>query len=552
MLRVSLLLLIEYSIKGDLFMFDEKISIIIPFKPDNGYRNRNWSWIKKKYEILMPQAEICMGFSNDECFSKAKAINSAAKLATRDIFVIADADIIIDINDLKKSIEELRNFVWIIPYSTINYLTDKQTTQLQKKNFNTTMNNINFTGCLSYTAGYIGGINIIPRKYFEYVGGFDESFKGWGCEDDAFQNSVDTLCGPHNRLENTIWHMYHPKGSRENYKKNYALFYKYYGNSKVIVNNYNEKLNLNKNELLKKETKSKIDASIIIYCKNQLNTLKSTIDSLMSSHNRINYEIIVVDDNSIDGSADFLEYNLNKGSYNDITLINTPNIGTVKARNYAAKISKGNYLFFCDAGINVPKYWLDNLLAISPKYKASIIAPSILTTKDNITNYGMTFDSELTPKSLINNPKIISEIPFVYSSAFCINRAVFKKINGFNEFFDIYGSEYFELCLKAWLYGYKVVVAPDITVNRYCLKNSYSLSVGTSYMIFNMLCTAYCHFKKSRIAKIVDTVKNNYFFYTASDNIKFNIDLIFKWREKYFNERLHSDDFFFDKFNIPF
>lgn len=88
-------------------MFDEKISVLVPFKPDGGYRDRNWSWIKKRYEILMPNAEICVGNSNIEPYCKAAAVNSAAKLATRDIFIIADADIVFDIKDIYSAIKML-------------------------------------------------------------------------------------------------------------------------------------------------------------------------------------------------------------------------------------------------------------------------------------------------------------------------------------------------------------------------------------------------------------------------------------------------------------
>ena len=70
-------------------MFDEEVSILIPFKSDGGgYRDKNCAWIKKRYEILMPNAEICIGSSNVEPFSRSASINNAAKSATRNIFII--------------------------------------------------------------------------------------------------------------------------------------------------------------------------------------------------------------------------------------------------------------------------------------------------------------------------------------------------------------------------------------------------------------------------------------------------------------------------------
>ncbi|MFK4998906.1 galactosyltransferase-related protein [Bacillus sp. N9] len=57
----------------------------------------------------------------------------------------------------------------------------------------------------------MGGINVVPRKHFETVGGFDERFVGWGGEDDAFAASLNTLCGYVKRLDATIYHLWHKR-----------------------------------------------------------------------------------------------------------------------------------------------------------------------------------------------------------------------------------------------------------------------------------------------------------------------------------------------------
>ena len=54
----------------------------------------------------------------------------------RDIFIIADADITFDISQIAKAILGLTYFAWIIPYTTLNYLTPEQTNSLQKMKCN--------------------------------------------------------------------------------------------------------------------------------------------------------------------------------------------------------------------------------------------------------------------------------------------------------------------------------------------------------------------------------------------------------------------------------
>lgn len=549
-------------------MFDEKVSVLIPFRSDNGCRDEIWSWIKKRYEILMPQAEICVGYSNIEPFCKSEAINNAAKLATRDIFIIADADTAFDIEHIERAIAELPHHIWIIPFNSINYLTVEQTKNLQKKDPGIVMSSIDITGCVSHRCSYTGGINIVPRKYFEQIGGFDERFKGWGVEDDAFQTAMDTLCGSHIRLKTEIWHLNHPSASRIYYEKNYKLFHQFYKSRDSIIQNFNKEMENKKNEmkenkLLESEMKTEfkikdfIDVSIIIPCKNEVNTLKSTVDHIMNSNNSYSFEIIVVDDDSNDLSTKFLRSPLNGDIYKDVILIKTNNEGCAGARNAGAKVAKGNYLFFCDAHIKVPERWLDNLVNTLKKNNAHIVAPCIVNMKNvNMTNataatYGMTCDEGLRATWLTGKTNTVTEIPFACGCAFGITREVFEKINGFDHLFQVYGSEDFEICLKAWLHGYRVVVNPEVIVQHF-FKTVHEYRIATSNVIFNILCLAYSHFRKERIIKIIDILKNDYSFSMAAADIKRDEELIFKQREKYLQERIYNDDFFFEKFNIPF
>lgn len=223
-------------------MFDKRISILIPYKSDGEYRDRSFIWVIKRYEALMPNSEICIGTCDTKPFCKSSAVNNAAKLATRDIFIIADVDLVFDLNQIAKAILGLTSSTWIIPYTTLNYLTLEQTKTLQQMKPSVIINNINFTGYKERDCKFIyGGINIVPREYFEKIGGFDERFKGWGFEDDAFQRSLDALCGPHNRIKTALWHMYHPPAPRNNKEKNRDILNKFYGSKDSIIHYFNEK-----------------------------------------------------------------------------------------------------------------------------------------------------------------------------------------------------------------------------------------------------------------------------------------------------------------------
>lgn len=95
--------------------------------------------------------------------------------------------------------------------------------------------------------------------------------------------------------------------------------------------------------------------SIIIPVKNGEKTIKKCLDSLKNL-NYTNNEIIVVDDNSSDGTRQILT------SYPGIQVIETSGIGSSGCRNLGIKLSKGEYLTFTDSDCIVHPQWLNELL----------------------------------------------------------------------------------------------------------------------------------------------------------------------------------------------
>jgi hypothetical protein len=73
-----------------------KISALIPYRPDHGRRDQIWSLVRRRYEQLMPQVELCLGSDDHELFCRAKAINAAARRATGDILMLVDIDLVFE------------------------------------------------------------------------------------------------------------------------------------------------------------------------------------------------------------------------------------------------------------------------------------------------------------------------------------------------------------------------------------------------------------------------------------------------------------------------
>jgi hypothetical protein len=210
-------------------MFDQ-VSVLIPYQSDNdGPRDAAFRWVLDFYTRSMPGIEICIGKVSGNPFSRSKAINCAARQATRNKFIIADCDIVYDPNLVLESISYLSDYQWVIPFSRILRLPEDASQLVLAQTpgwpISTELGNRD-----ENSAYYFGGLNVLQRNAFEAVGGYDERFIGWGGEDEAFAYALDTLIGTHVRLDGEMVHFWHPFVGPEgnpHYETNYALYKKY-------------------------------------------------------------------------------------------------------------------------------------------------------------------------------------------------------------------------------------------------------------------------------------------------------------------------------------
>ncbi|MDF2040258.1 galactosyltransferase-related protein [Cytobacillus oceanisediminis] len=196
----------------------DQVSILIPYKPGDRQRDLNFEWIINFYQSKMPETELCIGICNDKVFNKSKAVNSAAQQATRNIFVIADGDIVYDPAIIVEAVELLNKNAWIVPFSKVVNLSSKDTKKLlrQKPNWPLSVKLKDFQ-IEKYYKNFAGKLNVITRKNFLTAYGFDERFNGWGGEDDAFCCAANTLCGNFKRIDGRkVYHLWHPHIGWEN------------------------------------------------------------------------------------------------------------------------------------------------------------------------------------------------------------------------------------------------------------------------------------------------------------------------------------------------
>ncbi|KZL93670.1 glycosyltransferase family 2 protein [Clostridium magnum] len=315
--------------------------------------------------------------------------------------------------------------------------------------------------------------------------------------------------------------------------------------SRFFSSNKKSKNNSSNNDL--NTIDQSLDISIIISCRNEINTLKKTIDSILNSKNVLSFEIIIVDDGSTDNSCSFVYTNDN---YKNIKLIFSKNIGVAAARNLGTKSSKGKYLFFCDAHISVPDYWLDSMVRTLKESNGDAVIPAIKNMETEDRGYGGTWNTNLEFIWLGKPDSSYAEIPLAPGCILGIKKDIFETIGGFDNHLKLYGVEDQEFSLKLWLFGYKILIDTSIEVNHlFKIYDSYKITY--SDLIYNYLCLAYLHFDYNNLVKILELFKSKPNFNIAFTNLMLNEDLL-KQRKKYFIKRKFDENYFFKKFNIHF
>lgn len=98
--------------------------------------------------------------------------------------------------------------------------------------------------------------------------------------------------------------------------------------------------------------------SIIVPVYNVEDFLPHCIDSILAQ-TYTNYEIIIVDDGSTDGSG--LICDQYSSNHNQITVVHTENAGPSHARNTGLEIAKGDYISFIDSDDTIAPTYIETL-----------------------------------------------------------------------------------------------------------------------------------------------------------------------------------------------
>lgn len=252
--------------------------------------------------------------------------------------------------------------------------------------------------------------------------------------------------------------------------------------------------------------------SIIIVSYNTKQLLADCINSIEKNLYNFSYEIVVVDNNSADGSIDML-----KEEYSHVGLIaNNYNAGFAKANNQGLELCSGEYILLLNSDTIVMKNAITRLVDFMGSHSDTAICGPKLLNSDmtlqlpcrrgfpRLINSVSYFSgiSRLFPKSRIFGSYLMTymdsginhEVDAVSGACLLIRRKVLSQIGGLLDEAFFMHFEDIDLCYRAKKSGYKVYYIHNSEVIHLKGQSSKLRSSGVSRNFYD---SALLYFKKN-------------------------------------------------------
>jgi len=240
--------------------------------------------------------------------------------------------------------------------------------------------------------------------------------------------------------------------------------------------------------------------SIIVLNYNCYSHLRSCLESLIYlNYPKNNYEVILADNNSTDGSIEFI-----KTYFPWVRVLNfDKNYGYAEGNNLAAKQVSSKYVAFVNPDTYLDKNWLIEVVIAAIKYENNSVVAiggkikflensayvQVAGSKMCVHGNGMNIGY-----GDIDNP-IYDEVRYTLSPAGCamlVNRTIFLKLGGFDKDYFMYVEE-FDFGYRLWLAGYKSLYVPS-AVAHHKMGDNFRFKVKP-FMLF--------HEEKNKLSTIV-------------------------------------------------
>lgn len=257
----------------------------------------------------------------------------------------------------------------------------------------------------------------------------------------------------------------------ENAQQDVATNYTIETNADKWIETYNRLLNKPShanNHEQKVFTSSTLKVSIIIPVFNQLSYTVRCLETLYAvTSANANFEVIVVDNASTDGTAEFLFQATQR--YGNLRIIqNKENLLFAKACNQGGEAAHGGYLVFLNNDTVVTPDWLEVMIEVCQP-NVGIVGIRMLYPDGTIQHAGIELINGTPDHPYRHQPadmpaaNIPRDLDMVTGACLLISRDLFLQLGGFDEVYRN-GVEDVDLCLRVREAGYRVLYQPKAMI----------------------------------------------------------------------------------------
>ena len=289
--------------------------------------------------------------------------------------------------------------------------------------------------------------------------------------------------------------------------------------------------------------KSRRRLSVVVISRNEGAELRRTVENLEDTLPDRG-EIVVIDDGSTDGSADHLARRRGR-----VKLKRASNLGVARARNWGARLSRGEIVVFADAHIRVEPLWWRPLMETLEEPRVGGVAPAVAGIRQTShKGYGLRLTGpDLDARWLSEHGDQPFAVPILPGCCLAMRREVFEATGGWDEGMLLRGGVDNEGCVRFWLFGYDLMVVPEVLVRHQFRKKS-PYPIGWAPYLHNRLRLAFAHLAPQRLAKVVGALHHHEAFGEA---LALVVERgISTHRPDMWKRRVRSDDWYFERFEM--
>ena len=222
-----------------------------------------------------------------------------------------------------------------------------------------------------------------------------------------------------------------------------------------------------------------VKVSIIIPTKDHVDLLSQAIDSIEEISSYDNYEIIILDNNSVEEET-FLYFKEVVNTYNNVIVETAAyEFNWSKLNNQGMTRASGEVYIFLNNDVKIiSNDWIERLASNALREDVGVVGGLLLFPDNTIQHAGVVIGiggyadhiykgmEPIHRGSPFISPMVTRDVTAVTGACMAISKATIEAIGGFDENFIICGSDV-ELCIRAIARGYSNIYIPYVKLYHY-------------------------------------------------------------------------------------